>query len=799
MKVNLSWLKRYVNIEEDPETLAADLTMFGLNVEKVEKKTPGFEGVVFGRVIEVTAHPNADNLRVCKVDVGGETPLNIVCGAPNVRPGLGVPVAVTGAVLSGDFKIKKTKLRGEVSEGMICSQSELELGNNSSGIMELDFELACGTDLADKLCDTEVILDIEITPNRPDQLSHLGIAREVAAMYDRELIMPELMELQSGGDFKIEIENSDDCPRYSAAQIDNVKIGESPEWIKQDLISVGIKPVNNIVDITNFVLMEMGQPLHAFDSGRLTEYAILVRRAANGEKIKTLDGIDRKLKSNNLVITDRVNAVAVAGVMGGEETEISASTESILLESAIFNPKIIRQSRRELGVDTEASYRFERGSDIGIAVNALKRACKLIEDLNAGSVRKLYSDTLDSDTTVYRKTISTRRKKVNRIMGTNLSSEEIASHLEKLQLVTIVKEDTVNVSVPTFRLDLNTEIDIIEEVARVYGYDSIKGEGTGLTNSFPVIDSIDKRNEYLCEYLASKGYAEVITSSFNSKEDLETFGWSANDSRCNPVQISNPLTSSQSALRISLIPGLLGVVANNPVSERKGIRIFEMGKVFSHINDGDGLPGEEFYLTAVLTRNSCPRQWIEKERKIDFFDMKGELESILSIFINLEDIKIVRKEEGTQKHIFQWYKKNKLLAESGKIPDETAENYDIESEIFYFVVYLDNLDRDGYTRKRYIDPSPYPAVKRDLCVMTGERVNFSEIKSVIYKNSKYLENILLFDYYKDDKNGNNKRSYTFTLSFRSEESTLNDKRIDKIIEKVLRALEGQLKVFLRKE
>ncbi|MDZ7859895.1 MAG: phenylalanine--tRNA ligase subunit beta [Candidatus Krumholzibacteriota bacterium] len=799
MKINLKWLREYVNIEENPENFAEDLTMFGLNVEKVEKKDPEFEGVVFGRIAEVTEHPKADRLKICRVDVGGESLLNIVCGAPNVRKGLGVPVAVSGAVLPGNFKIKKTKLRGQVSEGMICSESELKIGNDSSGIMELNSDFPCGTDLSDELTGTDVVLDIEVTPNRPDQLSYIGIAREAAAMYDLKLNKPGIMDLQTGGDFKIEIEDFEDCPRYSAALIDNIKIKESPEWMKRYLISIGIKPVNNIVDITNYVLMETGHPLHAFDRDKLAEAKILVRRAVNGEKIITIDGRERELKSHNLVITDGVTPIAVAGVMGGVETEITEDTRSVLLESAVFSPKIIRQSKRELNLDTEASYRFERGSDINITRYALGRACRMIEDLEAGNVNRLCLDSFEGDIENYKKDIIVSRGNVNRIMGTNLSSEEIASHLEKLKLKSIVDEDILTVSVPTFRLDLNEEVDIIEEAARVYGYNNIKGEGAGLINTFPIIDPTDKRNEYLTNYLASRGFAEVITSSFMSEEDLEIFGLAVQGKHDKSVKISNPLTSSQSLLRTSLIPGLLRVIDNNSSNEQRGLKIFEMGKVFYHINDGDGLPGEETHLAAVFNRNAVPRQWIEKEREFDFFDMKGELESIFSIFNRLEDTEMVRKEERKNPHIFQWVKKNKLIAECGRISSQTAARYNIDSQIFYFVVFMDNLKGEKYSRERYTKPSPYPAIKRDLCVITEERVTFSEIKKVIYKNSKYLESIQLFDYYTDSSNKNYKRSYTFTLSFRSHEATLKDNKIDKIIEKILRALERKLKVFLRKE
>ncbi|HMA75869.1 MAG TPA: phenylalanine--tRNA ligase subunit beta, partial [Candidatus Krumholzibacteriaceae bacterium] len=697
-------------------------------------------------------------------------------GAPNVREGLGVPVAVSGAVLPGNFKIKKTKLRGEVSEGMICSESELKIGNDSSGIMELSKDYPCGTDLSDELTGTDVVLDIEVTPNRPDQLSYIGIAREAAAMYDLRLNKPGVIDLQTGGDFRIEIENPDDCPRYSAALIDDVKIEESPEWMKRYLISIGVKPVNNIVDITNYVLMETGHPLHAFDRDKFSEEKILVRRAVNGERIITIDGQERKLKPHNLVITDSVTPIAVAGVMGGLETEITETTRSILLESALFSPKTIRQSRRELNLDTEASYRFERGGDISITRYALGRACLMIEELHAGNVNRLCLDRVEGDIENYKKDIRVRRRNVNRIMGTNLSSEEIASHLEKLKLKSVGDEDILTVSVPAFRLDLNEEVDIIEEVARVYGYNNIKGEGTGLINTFPTIDPTDKRNEYLTNYLAARGYAEVITSSFISEEDLEIFGSVVKGKEDKSVKISNPLTSSQSLLRTSLIPGLLKVIDNNPLNEQRGLKIFEMGKVFSHIHGGDGLPGEENHLAAVFNRYALPRQWIEKEREFDFFDMKGELESILSIFNRFEDTEMVKKEKRENPHIFQWVKKNKTIAECGMISSQVASKYNIDSQIFYFVVFMDNLKGKKYSRKRYTKPSPYPAIKRDLCVITEERVTFSEIKNVIHKNSKYLESIQLFDYYTDDSNENYKRSYTFTLSFRSHEATLKDNK-----------------------
>jgi len=361
MKVSLRWLSRYVDIEETPEMLAHDLTMFGLNVEGIEKAGPEFEGVVFGRVVECARHPMADKLSVCTVDVGGERNLSIVCGAPNVRAGLAVPVAVRGAVLPGGLKIKKTKLRGEVSEGMICSERELGIGGDAAGIMELDFEEAPGTDLAGKLGGGgDVIIDIEITPNRPDQLSHVGIAREVAAMYRRALRMPGGFHLEPGDGFPVEIADPDDCPRFSAAFVDDVRIGPSPEWLRDDLVAAGIKPINNIVDVTNYVLAELGQPLHAYDRDRLPADGLGVRLAREGEDLVTLDGVRRVLGGKMLVITSDDRPVGVAGVMGGESTEVRGDTARIVLESAMFDPRRVRAASRGLPRKCGSSTRWRR-------------------------------------------------------------------------------------------------------------------------------------------------------------------------------------------------------------------------------------------------------------------------------------------------------------------------------------------------------------------------------------------------------------------------------------------------------
>ena len=797
MIVSLSWLKRYVDIEEDPATLAHDLTMFGVNVENVSMLASPFSGVVFGKVLEVEKHPRADRLSLCVVDAGGEEPLKIVCGASNVRPGLGVPVAIHGSVLAGGFKIKKTKIRGEVSEGMICSEKELGLGEDEEGIIELDFELKPGESLEGKLGGGDIIFDIEVTPNRPDLLCHMGIAREIAALYRRKIHLPDTFPLQTGETFNLEIESKADCPRYTAAFIEDVEIMPSPDWMQQFLTAVGLKPINNIVDVTNFVLMEMGQPLHAFDREKLMKDTICVRRSRAGEQLITLDEENRELSPDILVIADRERPVALAGVMGGRETEVTGGTKRVLLESAMFERRLIRKARQQFKLETEASYRFEREGDISITIAALERACRLIEDIGAGRPQMLCADVVGDDKALERKTITLRIPQANRVMGTRMAAGEIVTLLERLGLESRVMGKTIQVTVPTFRRDIAEEIDLIEETARVYGYENIGREEVYGVNMFSRLSQVDRRNEELCEYLASRGFAQVITSSFMDPGDAARMGWREHDPRFQPIRLANPLTVAQSVLRTSLLPGLLNVVRRNAASDQDGIRIFELGKVFIPVDEGGGLPSEELHLAAVFNRKVNPLQWMEQQRTFDFFDMKGEHEALLHQLGILADVKMVATGVVRQGHIFNWILKEKILAEGGALSSTVAGNFDVGTPIFYFDLLVDALPRAG--GPAYSEPSPYPAVKRDLCVIGSERVTFSDIKKVILMEAKHLDSISLFDYYRGGHLGEGKRSYTFRMSFRSSKGTLDDQTVDKEIQRILETLQRELQVILRME
>jgi len=797
VKVSIEWLRRYVEIEETPEMLAHDLTMFGLNVEGIHGAEAPFSGVVYGRVLAVEKHPKADKLTLCTVDVGRDDPLLIVCGAPNVRPGIAVPVAVHGAVLPGGFKIKRTKIRGEASEGMICSERELAIGDDADGIMELSFDGEPGADLGSRLASGDVILDIEVTPNRPDLLCHFGIAREVAALYQRPLASPESFALGEDEEFRLEIENHADCPRYSAAFIDDVVIGPSPAWMQELLAAVDVKPINNLVDITNFVLMELGQPLHAFDRERLEKDTIVVRRARKGENLLTLDGEKRELDGDLLVIADAERPVALAGVMGGEETEVTDRTKRILLESAMFERRLIRTARQRFKLETEASYRFEREGDVGITKAALERACHLIRELGAGKPRPACRDLVPDPSALTDRTLQLRVSHANRVMGTHLSASDLSSLLVRLGLDSSGSDDRIEVSIPSFRRDLKQEIDLVEETARLYGYDNIGRDLGQRGYVFARRHEADRIRRSICDYLSARGFAEVVTTSFMDPEDPARIGWKESDARRGALPIENPLTAIQSHLRTSLLPGLLHVVRRNTPGEHEGLRIFEMGKIFIPASNGAGLPTEELHLVALFARKALPLQWLEKQRDFDYFDMKGELEALLGrIGVEMETMQIARTGDPAQGYLFNCYIDNELLVECGMLSSAVTGRFDIDTPIFYFDLSLDGLRTAG---SRFSRISPYPAVKRDLCLIADEKVTFGDITILIRKRAKYLESISLFDYYHGGRIGEGKRSYTFRLGFRSPEGTLDDAAVDREIERILESLKRELQVTLRKE
>jgi phenylalanyl-tRNA synthetase beta chain len=796
VKVSLAWLKRYVTIDETPSTLAGDLTMFGVNVEGIESLAPPFTGVVFGKVLEVAKHPGADRLSLCSVDVGGARPLAIVCGAPNVRAGMNVAVAREGAVLAGGRTIKKSKIRGQVSEGMICSETELGIGDDAGGIIALDFEERPGTSLEGRLGETEHVLDVEVTPNRPDLLCHFGIAREVAALYQRTLAVPDLFPLEAGGDFELRVESDTDCPRYTAAFIDDVSVGASAAWMQRLLRSVGLNAINNIVDATNFVLMELGQPLHAFDRDRLDGDTIAVRRGRKGEKIVTLDGVEREVDPEILVIADGSRPVGIAGIMGGRDSEVTQKTKRILLESAMFDPRVVRHGRQRLRLDTEASYRFERKADVGITADAAARACRLIRDMGAGTPAAVLADRIREGGLPENRAISLRISQANRVMGTQLAADDLASLLDRFGLGARVYGETVHAMVPSFRRDLEEEADLIEEAARAYGYDNIGLDQPSRCGVFAEVSAETARRRRIVSHLVSRGFAETVSSSFMDPADPARMGWEPRDERAAPIRISNPLTESQSAMRTSLLPALLGVLRRNTPAEQEEIRVFELGKVFIPAPGRAGLPNEELHLAALFARQAVPLQWMEKPRETDFFDMKGELEALLERLGLARSVRIVKPPDGKTNR-FQWMMGGAPLAEGGALTRKVLDAFDVEGPAYYFDLRLDLLPPAGTGWPRFRGVSQYPAVKRDLCIVVNDRVSFSQVRNVIMKQTQFLDSIRVFDYYRAGHLGEGKRSYTFRLSFRSAEGTLDSMAVDREVQRILGALQRELGAVLR--
>ena len=681
---------------------------------------------------------------------------------------------------------------------MICSESELGLSENHGGIMSLDFDGKPGMSLEGKLGQSEYVFDLEVTPNRPDLLCHFGIAREIAALYRRKLVIPDLFELGAGGDFNLKVESGADCPRYTAAFIDDVTVAPSPAWMQKLLKSVGLGAINNIVDATNFVLMELGQPLHAFDWDTLAKDSIVVRRAKKGETIVTLDGVERELDPGILVIADDARPIAVAGVMGGRDTEVKADTKRIVIESAMFDSRLVRNARQRLKLDTEASYRFEREADVGVMMDAAARACRLIQEMGAGKPSPECAELLHDPRKIERRTVSLRVSHANRVMGTELAGDDIAALLDRLELSSRSYGDTVHVSIPTFRRDIMEEIDLVEEAARVYGYENIGRDEPARCSIFSEIPAGDLRKDSLVGHLVSRGFAEVVTSSFMDPADCGRMGWDRRDERAGPLRVANPLTEAQSALRTSLVPGLLGVVKRNTRAEQEEIRVFELGKVFLPGPERAGLPREEMHLAALFARHSVPLQWMEPRRQSDFFDMKGEFEALLDRLGIAQETRMVKPHDG-KGQIFQWLLGGAVLAEGGLIGKAASDGFDVDSPIFYFDLRLDALPAAGAGWPRFEAMSMYPVVKRDLCIVVADKVRYAEVRNIIMKQAQYLDSIRVFDYYRGGHLGEGKRSYTFRLSFRSSEGTLDSIAVDREVQRILSALQRELGAALRTE
>ena len=799
MKLSLNWLKQYINLDGISTTeIVENLTIAGLEVDEVIDQSKLYENFVVGFVKEKQKHPNADKLSLCKVEVGGEE-FPIVCGAPNVDAGQKIILAKVGAKIPNeDFVISKAKIRGEVSVGMICSERELGISNNHEGIMVLDNKLESGTSFSDAFDYNDVIIDIDITPNRADAFSHIGSARDLATVFGKELKFPEITLSESGDSIdtiaKIEIENEIDCPRYFAKVVKNVTIKESPKWLQDRLNSIGLRPINNVVDVTNFILYEIGQPLHAFDLDKLTDNKIVVKSAGEIQKFVTLDSKERKLLPTDLLICDSEKPVAIAGVMGGENSEVTDNTKNILIESAYFRPSSIRKTSKKLGLQTDASIRFERGCDINIVEYAANRAAELIAKLGDGEIAKGNIDIYP--TKIKNKEVALRINRIKRILGFEVPLQRIKEIFEGLEfkLISETKESLVY-SIPTFRHDIDREIDLIEEVARIFGYDNIP--------AVPKIGvSVERRVDYssfndkVRNTLSSLGFYEIITNSLLNKELASKYG--------NPVGVLNPQSVEMSHIRPSLLPGLLNTVSRNLKVKENSLKIYEIGHVITKINDeinefSDFVETE--HLLLVITGNAQNDEWYSNSRNFDFYDLKGIMNSLLDNISDLSKFKSVYHKEnidGIFDYSMDTLFKKKKFAESGKVKTLILKEFGINQDVFAIDINLTELKKVNVELNRFTELLKFPKIKKDCAFVLDANIDYHSVVKIIESNSsKLLKNVKLFDIFESESLGKNKKSLAFELSYFDEKRTLTEEEVDKEFWKAIESVKTKFNAELR--
>jgi phenylalanyl-tRNA synthetase beta chain len=807
MKFTLSWLGKYISLDGlTPDQLAERLTMLGLEVDAVEELYVGLAAIQTAKVVSVAKHPNADRLSLCEVEVGEET-VPIVCGASNVRPGLITAIARPGVKLPGGMKIKKAKVRGEVSMGMLCSWRELGIGEEHAGIIELDSSLVSGQSLAEVLQLSDTMIEIDLTPNRPDCTAVLGIAREVAGFTEQKVnapisSLPELGDSDSTSEFTVKISEPELCPRYAARKLTNVTIKPSPWWLQRQLLAVGMRPINNIVDITNFVMLEYGQPLHAFDFLQVAGKTIEVRCPKDNETaFITLDNTERKIDPEMLMICDADKPVAVAGVMGGLHSEVTEKTTEILLESACFDPVSVRRTARNLNLSTEASYRFERGINPDGVTEAMERAVQLICELagaEAGDGVDLYpgkKDLLQLDLRVER---------VNTLLGIELTGQQIAAYLRGIDFTVAAEESPVLVvTVPAFRVDIEREVDLVEELARLVGYNEIPTARPDIAMDYPQRDALRGLRKETATAMVGAGFYEAINYSFVSEKHGDMLGLEEEDARRSYVRLLNPLTEDQAVMRTMLLPGLLENIRRNINFQQADVRLFEIGKVFTH-QGKEIQPGERYQLCAVVSGARYPASspLYFSEDQADIYDMKGAVRHLiesLRLQGNSGDIQfqaLESKESGAQGAPYAdpgfslaIMDGEEQLGLLGKLSKKAAKAFSIKQDVYFVELELDAVQELPKKEKAFTPLSRYPSVKRDIALLVPENVGAGELLQEIRAHKKqqvvYAD---IFDVYSGKPIDEGMKSVALTVTYRSDEKTLDDATVDGFHKKIVNAL-----------
>lgn len=800
MKASIEWLKEYSDIDVDTLKLGDILTMTGSKVETIEQRGNDIKNVVVGKILEIKKHEDSDHLVITKVDLGNEK-VQIVTGANNIKEGDIVPIAKDGSELPGGVKIKKGSLRGVESCGMMCSVGELGLdiadypGQIEHGIMILDksFEKDLGKDIVEALNLKEDIIDFEITPNRPDCLSIEGLGRETAVSLGKsfknprknidELKVEDKKEIEG---LTVDIEAPDLCYRYIARVVKNVKVGQSPDWMKRRLKACGVRSINNIVDITNYVMLEIGQPMHAFDINSIEGKHITVRRAKNGEKITTLDEEERELNSDDLVIADDKKAVAIAGVMGGMNSEIEKDTKTVVFESASFYGGNVRKTAKKVGLRTESSSRFEKGLSTENALRAINRAVELVELIGAGEVVDGKIDVYPTKQKINE--IKLDYDRINSLLGTNISKEKMINILEKLD---IKVENDVAIA-PYFRMDLEFLADIAEEVVRFYGYDKLETTLIKADTTIGILNKEQKIEKNIKHVLVNNGLSEIYTYGFVSEKDLEKSNIDKeiiNQS----ITILNPLSDEYKLMRPSTLPSMMQILSLNANKKNQEVKLFDISRNYKNVNgevEKGEVPLQENILTIGMYGND-----------VDFYTLKGLIENVLEIS-NINRFDIEKETNNGSYHPGRCANIKvgiDVIATIGEVHPEVLNNYDIEKRVYVAEVNITKLTKYSKSNKKYVEVPKFPAVERDIAIIVDEKVEVGQIEKIIIKKSKkWLEEVKLFDIYRDEKLGENKKSVAYSLIFRDKNKTLSDQEINTTMESIITELEKTLGAELRK-
>ena len=790
MKISEQWLREWVNPDVDTQTLADEITMAGLEVDSIEPAGGEFTHVVVAQVKEIEKHPDADKLNVCKVDAGGDELLQIVCGASNVRPGLFVACATIGAVLPGNFKIKKSKLRGVESFGMLCSEKELGMADQAEGLMELPEDAPIGTDIREYLQLDDQVIEVDLTPNRSDCLSVAGVAREVGTLYQCDVSAFDIADIAADIDdtFPVRLEAEEACPRYLGRVIRNVNVkAETPLWMVEKLRRAGIRSLGPAVDVTNYVMIELGQPMHAFDLDVL-QGSIHVRMAGPGEKITLLDGKEIEATDNTLLIADDQKPLALAGIMGGEGSGVADETQHLFLECAYFSPLAIAGKAREYGLHTDSSHRFERGVDPELSFKAIERATRLLMDICGGQAGPVKEQSSAGNLPLPAP-IQLRADRITRMLGIQFEEAEVEGILTRLGMSLERQEDGWVVTPPAFRFDIAIEADLIEELIRIHGYNNIPRTQPRYQPEMKALEESQLDLAQIKNVLVERGYFEAITYSF-----VDPKWQSAIDADIEPVKLANPLSGDLSVMRTSIWPGLLKAMQHNLNRQQPRVRLFETGLTF--IRKGDELV-QKPRLAGAICGTVEAEQWGDAARKVDFFDAKADVEAILALG-GLEEVSFEKAEHfalhpGQTARIL---KKNQPIGWIGALHPKTRKSLDIDPTIYVF-----ELEQDALLNAAIpvFEPlSKFPEVRRDLALLVGEEIPVQELTSTIKSvSSEVLQEILLFDVYTGKGIDSGLKSVALGLILQGFSRTLTDEDVDSELQNIVKALADKFGATLR--